>query len=68
MPVRDEIEEVFSNQTRAGGGIGYNPNKAWSFVVLINWQKSRVTPVEDLSIAHYIWQLKVSKRFKFVNE
>ena len=64
LPIKDDIEEFFSNRARVGLGIGYNPNKDWRFSILLNLQKSRSTPLENLGITDYAWQLKVRKLWK----
>ena len=63
-PLNDEIEEVYRNMGRAGLGVGYNASNEWRISFLVNWQKSRTGPEDELNISDYAYQLKVRKLWK----
>ncbi len=65
FPLRDEIEEFFRNRTRFGFGIGHSFSRDWRISAVMNWQRSRFGPEEDLTISDHAYQLKIWKRWRF---
>jgi hypothetical protein len=64
IPINDEINEIFRNRGRAGMGIGYYVSKDWQLEFIMNWQRSRIGPDDELSVSDYAYQLKIKKRWK----
>ena len=60
IPVFDNIDAFFSNQKRAGIGIGHSKGD-WNLQLLYNWQSARINSSEDFSFNDNAFQLKVKK-------
>ncbi len=56
-PLIDEVDEFFRNRTRTGLGVGYEMFEKYKIELIMNLQRSRYVPEDDLRVSQYAYQV-----------
>ena len=67
VPLGDDIEELFTKQTRFTAGLGYVFDKAWTLEVRYAQLRMRDTIDADLRTTDHFIELRVKSSFRIVD-